>query len=143
MFSIVIPTYNRSNDLVETLHSMAAISTRHVWEVIVVDNNCSDDTKSVVLALANSFPTDLHYVFEGEQGRCAALNAGLARARGEIVMTTDDDVRVEPDWPDQALRALDTLECDYVGGKVFPIWTRERPEWVPEYPSKLWSVLAL
>src|SRR5215467_1277817 len=143
MFSIVIPTYNRCKDLAETLKSLKGISTKRSWEVLVVDNNSTDNTKSVVLDSAKSFPADLRYVFEREQGRCAALNAGIARSRGEIVLTTDDDVRVAPDWPDQALRALDVLMCDFVGGRVFPIWQKRRPAWVSESPSKLWAVLAL
>jgi glycosyltransferase involved in cell wall biosynthesis len=143
MFSIVIPTYNRSADLAETLSSMRVISTTKPWEVIVIDNNSSDNTKSVVQESARSFPAELRYVFEPEQGRCAALNAGIGQAGGDIILTTDDDVRVEPEWPDRALAALDRLDCDYVGGKVFPIWQRQRPQWVPESPSKLWAVLAL
>src|SRR5262249_21993047 len=43
----------------------------------------------------------------------------------------------------QAMLALDGLKCDFVGGRVFPIWQKGRPEWVSESPSKLWAVLAL
>jgi len=143
MFSIIIPTYNRSEDLAATLDSMRRISTTHAWEVLVVDNNSTDTTKSVVRESARSFPVQLRYVFEGEQGRCAALNAGLVRARGEIILTTDDDVRVEPDWLDRALGGLYRLRCDYVGGRVFPVWLQQRPQWISETPSKLWAVLAL
>ena len=46
------------------------------------------------------FPVPLRYAFEKEQGRSAALNYGFRIAHGEIIVTTDDDVRVEPDWLD-------------------------------------------
>ncbi|MGH9763863.1 MAG: glycosyltransferase family A protein, partial [Blastocatellia bacterium] len=128
MFSIVIPTYNRSEDLAETLEGLKEISTTGPWEVVVVDNNSSDGTKEVVHEYAGSFPVEVRYLFEREQGRCAALNSGIASARGEIIMTTDDDVRVRPDWLDQAALALDRLQCDYLGGRVFPIWRQRRPE---------------
>ena len=41
------------------------------------------------------------------RGPSAARNTGILAARGEIIVTTDDDVRVEPDWLDQAANALD------------------------------------
>jgi glycosyltransferase involved in cell wall biosynthesis len=71
------------------------------------------------------------------------MNAGIAKARGEIIVTTDDDVRVGPEWLDAAGNALDTLDCDYVGGKVLPIWNGPRPEWIPDRSSKQWAVIAL
>src|SRR5687767_9385570 len=130
-FSVIIPTYNRADDLRGTLGSLAGLTPRGDWEVIVVDNNSGDHTRSVVLDVANGFPVELQYLFEKEQGRCAALNRGILAARGEIIVTTDDDVRVEPDWLDQAAKALDEMQCDYVGGKVLPIWGGERPAWLP------------
>jgi glycosyltransferase involved in cell wall biosynthesis len=143
MFSVVIPTYNRAGDLIESLDSMRGIASSHPWELIVVDNNSKDDTKLVVEESAKTFPVPLHYLFEPEQGRCAALNAGIRSARGEIILTTDDDVRVEEDWLDKAAAALNSLGCHYISGKVLPIWQGVRPKWIPESPGRLWAVIAL
>ncbi len=126
-FSIIIATYNRAGDLRETLRSIARLSPSGEWEVVVVNNNSSDNTREVVLDAAREFPTDLRYLFEAEQGRSAALNAGIRASRGQIILTTDDDVRIEPDWMDAAAHAIDSLGCDYVGGKVLPIWGGARP----------------
>ncbi len=142
-FSIVIPTFNRANDLRLTLQSLCGLKPSGDWEVIVADNNSTDDTAQVVRASASDFPVDLIYVFEREQGRSAALNAGIRLARGEVILTTDDDVRVEADWLDRAAEALDQLQCDYVGGKVLPIWTAPPPEWIPDKSGKHWAVIAL
>ncbi len=142
-FSVVIPTYNRAGDLRETIQSLATLKTTAPWEALIVDNNSSDDTRQVVEDAARTFPVDLHYVFEPEQGRSAALNAGIRRSRGAIVVTTDDDVRVEPDWLDCAGDALDSLNCDYVGGKVLPLWGAPRPAWIPAEGGKHWAVIAL
>jgi GT2 family glycosyltransferase len=141
--SIVIATYNRAADLRETLASLAEIRTPHPWEVIVVDNNSPDDTRQVVEHAATTFPVALRYVFEREQGRSPALNAGIALASGEIVLTTDDDVRVEPDWLDRAVEGLERLGCDYVGGRVLPIWGAARPRWLPDTNCRQWAVIAL
>jgi len=141
--SIVIATYNRAADLRETLASLAQLETTRRWDVIVVDNNSPDDTKGVVEAAASTFPVPLRYVFEREQGRSPALNAGIHVASGDVIVTTDDDVRVERDWLDRAVEGLERFGCDYVGGRVLPIWGGTRPVWLPNHGGKQWAVIAL
>jgi len=142
-YSIVIATHNRADDLRGTLASLAALQSQHGWEVIVVDNNCTDDTASVVRDAVAAFPVPLRYAFEIIAGRSAALNTGIALARGDIVVTTDDDVRADPDWLDQIERAFAALNCDYIGGRVLPIWGGPRPRWMPEHRTRHWAVIAL
>src|SRR6059058_4311892 len=116
-FSIVIATYNRAALLKDTL--------------------------GVVEAASASYPAPLRYAFEKEQGRSAALNHGFRVARGEIIVTTDDDVRVGTDWLTTIERGLETLKCDYVGGRVLPIWESPPPHWIPRTNGRLWAVIAL
>src|SRR6185369_2566161 len=142
-FSVIIPTYNRANDLRPTLSSLAEISSRDPWELIVVDNNSTDETGDVVRQAQSWFPVPLRYIFEGNQGRCAALNAGIIESTGEILVTTDDDVRVDEDWLDRAAEGLLLCHCDYIGGKVLPMWGRTRPGWLPNRGGRHWSVIAL
>ena len=142
-YSIVIATYNRAADLRETLQSLAGLRPDGPWEVIVVDNNSPDDTRAVVLEAAPSFPAPWRYLFEREQGRSPALNCGIKSAAGEIIVTTDDDVRVAPDWLNRAAEGLARLDCDYIGGRVMPIWGGPRPSWLPNRGGKQWAVIAL
>jgi len=142
-YSIVIATYNRAADLRDTLDSLAGLQPDGPWEVIVVDNNSTDDTKGVVERTAATFPAPLTYLFEGKQGRSPALNRGIGAARGEIIVTTDDDVRVPRDWLNRAAEGLARLRCDYVGGRVLPIWGGTRPAWLPNHGGKQWAVIAL
>ena len=142
-YSVVIATYNRAADLRDTLASLAGLRPDGPWEVIVVDNNSPDETRRVVESAAPGFPAELRYLFEREQGRSPALNAGIRAAMGEIVVTTDDDVRVPPDWLNAASAGLETLGCDYVGGRVLPIWMAPRPAWLPNHGGKQWAVIAL
>ena len=142
-YSIVIATYNRASDLRETLRSLAGLSPAGSWEVIVVDNNSTDDTRQVVTDMAANFPGELRYLFEREQGRSPALNAGIRASRGDIVVTTDDDVRVSADWLQAAAEGLRQLDCDYVGGRVLPIWGGPRPAWLSDRGGKQWAVIAL
>ena len=142
-FSVIIPTYNRADELREAIRSIAKLEVDADWELVVIDNKSTDHTRAVVDAETASFPAPLRYVFEPEQGRYAAINTGIRAAKGAIIATTDDDARVERDWLTRAAAGLDALGCDYVGGKVFPIWTGSRPDWIPDRPSRHWSVLAL
>lgn len=142
-YSIVIATYNRAADLRATLASLARLRPDGPWEIVVVDNNSRDDTRQVVEAAARTVPVPCRYLFEGRQGRSPALNAGIAAARGAIVATTDDDVRVPADWLNQAAAGLERLRCDYVGGRVLPIWGGPRPAWIPTHGGKQWAVIAL
>lgn len=143
-FSIIIPTHNRADELRHTIDSLAKLVVPGDWELIVVDNKSTDHTRTVVESCARSFPAPLHYIFEPEQGRYAALNTGIRAAKGDIIATTDDDARVEPDWLTRAAAGLEAHGCDYVGGKVFPIWKGTRPTWLPQRPGGgYWAVLAL
>lgn len=142
-FSIIIPTYNRADELRETIRSIGRLSVDGDWELLVIDNNSPDHTRAVVEEEAASFAAPLRYFFEPEQGRYAAINTGIRAATGRIIATTDDDARVEPDWLTRAAEGLDRLGCDYVGGKVLPIWKQPRPAWIPHRPGPHWAVLAL
>lgn len=141
--SIVLPTYNRADELRETLASLAAIVTSESWEVVVTDNNCTDHTAAVVREAVRAFPVPLKYVFEKVPGRCAALNAGIAQTSGEVIVTIDDDVRVEPDYLDNVARTFATLRCDFIGGRVYPLWRGRRPTWLPDHRTRHWAVIAL
>ena len=142
-YSVVIATYNRAADLRDTLRSLSGLRPNGPWEVIVVDNNSTDDTRRVVEDAARDFPVQLRYLFEREQGRSPALNAGIRAARGAIIATTDDDVRVPPGWLNAAAEGLAGLQCDFVGGRVLPIWRAPRPRWLPDRGGKQWAVIAL
>jgi glucosyl-dolichyl phosphate glucuronosyltransferase len=142
-YSVVIATYNRAADLRETLKSLAQLQPDGPWEVIVVDNNSTDETRDVVVGAVHDFPVPLRYLIEREQGRSPALNTGIQASTGEVIVTTDDDVRVPVDWLNCAAEGLRRLNCDYVGGRVLPIWRGERPEWLPNHGGKHWAVIAL
>jgi glycosyltransferase involved in cell wall biosynthesis len=142
-FSIIIATYKRADVLADTLASLARLRSGAPWEVVVVDNNSPDHTRQVVDRAAVTYPVPLTYAFEREQGRSAALNCGFAIAKGDIIVTTDDDVRVEPDWLHRIQAGLETQQCDYVGGRVVPIWGGARPRWLPATNGQLWAVIAL
>ncbi len=90
--SVVIPTYNRSAVLGETLKRLAAQSVTVPWEVVVVNNRCTDNTDDVVAKLTTRFPSALRVVHEDKPGASAARNRGIGSARGSLIVLLDDDI---------------------------------------------------
>ena len=142
--SVLICTFNRSTLLAETLESLRRIESSRAWDVVVIDNNSTDDTRQVVDAFAATMPVRVAYLFEPRQGKSHALNTGIAHSRGEILVFTDDDVQVAPSWLDEACRAIDENDTiDYTGGPVAPLWDAAPPHWLDRTRSDLWGTLAI
>jgi glycosyltransferase involved in cell wall biosynthesis len=142
--TVLVCTYNRAGLLREMLESLRANEAAREWDVVVVDNNSTDDTRAVVEAMGPRFPVPLSYAFEPQQGKSHALNTGIALARGEVVVFTDDDVRVGHGWLDAACAELDADHAlDYTGGPVRPIWGAPPPAWLDQQRADLWGTLAI
>jgi len=146
--TVLIPTYNRAALLDETLESLRGlrVAPGRTWNVIVVDNNSSDHTRSVVERHARDFPVPLSYLFEGRQGRSSALNAGIAAADGAVIAMTDDDVRVDGGWLEAACAALldsGDPSIAYAGGPVRPLWETPPPAWLDLRRGDLWGTIAI
>jgi glucosyl-dolichyl phosphate glucuronosyltransferase len=130
--SVILCTYNRSASLKSTLESISGLTLPFDldWELIVVDNNSKDNTPEVIQEFTKTARFTVRYVFEGRQGRSAALNAGIAAAKGEIVAFTDDDVLLHPEWLLNLKRAFDEFDCAGVGGRIVPVWHHPKPKWL-------------
>ena len=85
MISIVIPVYNEEKFLPRCLEALKNQDTTEVVEIIVVDNNCTDRTLHIVM------PQNALVIPEAVPGVGAARRAGVAEARGDLVVTIDAD----------------------------------------------------
>jgi glucosyl-dolichyl phosphate glucuronosyltransferase len=130
--SVILCTYNRAASLKCTLESFSRLTLPSClgWELIVVDNNSKDNTREVIRGFTTNAPFCVRYIFEGRQGRSAALNAGIAAAKGEIVAFTDDDVTLHPEWLLNLKRAFDEFNCAGVAGRIVPVWSHPKPDWL-------------
>ncbi|OJI09170.1 MAG: hypothetical protein COV08_01940 [Candidatus Vogelbacteria bacterium CG10_big_fil_rev_8_21_14_0_10_49_38] len=95
-FSVIVPARNSEATLEACLRSILAQSVRD-FELIAVDNNSNDRTKEVVENLVAE-DSRVRYLFEPKIGRGAARNAGVRVARGAIILMTDSDCVVSPNW---------------------------------------------
>jgi glycosyltransferase involved in cell wall biosynthesis len=140
--SVIISTYNRGQLLKDAVSSVLDQrgSVAPTFELIVVDNNSTDDTREIVERFANA-DGRVRYVFEPQQGSSYGRNAGIREAHAPLIAFTDDDVRTEPDWLEAIVRAFhEHPEADVVGGRVLPIWPSAPPPWVTR---EHWMPLAL
>src|ERR1043166_6594730 len=93
--SAVITTYNRCERLAMALEALLEQKTGGLpYEVVVVDNNSTDNTRATIEAFIAQGHANLRYVFEPKQGIAYGRNAGMAAAQGDIIAFTDDDVVV-------------------------------------------------
>ena len=132
MLSISLCTYNRSESLRKTLASFVScrVPAGREWEMLVVDNASTDDTRGVAGEFESALP--LRYLFEPTQGLSHARNRAVAESKdSELLLFTDDDVRVDADWIVAYLAAADAHpEADFFGGRVKPLFEDGRPAWL-------------
>ena len=100
--SLVIPVYNEAHQIRGCLESVA-LQTRMPDEVIVVDNNCTDNT----IALAKKYPF-VRVVTEKKQGRGYARSAGFDEAHGDVIGRIDADTRLTTEWVERVLERFST-----------------------------------
>lgn len=141
--SIIICTANRARDLRATLASLATVTCPGQVELLVVDNCSTDDTRQVVEDAARHCPFPVRYLFEAESGKYAALNSGIKASTGRIIAATDDDARFEADWLERASDGLSRYGCEFVGGRVRPVWGGDKPAWLAENNGLYAKVIAL
>ena len=100
--SVIICTRNRAHALRESLDSVriAAGDGAPSVELVVVDNGSTDSTYATVETWAKDLPPELpvRLVREPRAGLSIARNTGVANARGDIILFTDDDCRLESDY---------------------------------------------
>lgn len=131
--TVIVCTFNRSQSLATALASVArcTLPASVQWEVLVVDNNSTDETRHVVEGFCRQHADRFRYLFEPTPGKSHALNAGIREARGDVLAFMDDDVEVEPLWLGYLTAALQNGQCAGTGGRILPAWTTEPPKWLP------------
>jgi len=115
-FSVIIPTHNRAEALRLTLANLARQQFTEPWEVIVVNNRCTDNTDALVEG--QNFPVPLRLVHEDTPGAAAARNAGAAIASGDYLLFLDNDILVEPDFVQRHSNALTAHPGCWIVGHI-------------------------
>lgn len=123
---IIICTYNNAMLLDRTLSAIAAqtIDESHSWSVLVVDNNCTDETAAVVEQHQQSQKIPgLRRIVEPKQGVAYARICGVRNTITDWFAFVDDDCRLAEDWVEKAIQFAATHpNCGAFGGKVILDW---------------------
>lgn len=134
MISVVIPTLNRSDLLRLTLQSLTKQTLpASEFEVLVIDNGSTDDTKAVVSHFRYELPC-VKYFQELRPGLHSGRHRGLAEAGGNILVFADDDIQALPTWLEGIQESFQNDDVGLVGGKNIPNYESVPPAWM----EKLW-----
>ncbi len=140
MLTVIICTYNREKYIRNLLESIVANTlSKSNYEILLVDNNCTDNTKGVCQEFAEAHPDVVfRYVKEEEQGLSAAKNRGIREAKGDILVFVDDDALVDDHY------LSDFAECFKLhprvmaaGGPIEPLYETSEPSWMTSYTKAL------
>ena len=140
MITLIICTYNREKYIGPLLDSIAKNDYPTTdYEILLVDNNCTDNTREVCEQFAAEHPEiTLRYVVETEQGLSAARNKGIEEAQGDIIIYVDDDALVDADYIRIYAEHFATHpETMAAGGPIEPLYETEEPKWMSPYTKAL------
>lgn len=128
--SIILASYNGATTLPRTLAALAALDRpAGGCEIILVDNNSTDETPRLMAAFAEEIGAIA--LSEPRQGKAFALNTGLDHAQGRLVVFTDDDTLPDPDWIMAYVRAAKTNpNFGIFAGEIRPCWPASPPGWL-------------
>lgn len=132
-FTVAIPTYNGAERLPQVLEKVRSqIQTESLkWEVIVIDNNSSDNTEEIIENYQETWPRSipLKYVLESEQGAAFARLRAVKEAKGEYIAFLDDDNWPEPNWLISAYSfCKEHPQAGAIGGQIHANYEIPPPE---------------
>jgi GT2 family glycosyltransferase len=138
--SVIIPTCGRQQMLLDCVASILRNDFGD-FEILIIDQ---DRDRSLERALAGRFPGErrLVYLVLDQPHASRARNLGIQHARGEIIVFSDDDTEVDPQWLRAYVDAFTACgrEPVVVGGRLDPMWLAPKPEWLPEQREYLLGI---
>lgn len=138
--SIIICSYNRASYIGAALDALyQQTASLEQFEVIVVDNNSTDNTPAIFKTWRENHPNgQFYYITEAQQGASFARNTGAALAKTDWLCFIDDDAIAYPNYVSQVIRH--TYDQPFVvgfGGRIIPKYIPEEPKWMSYYVSSL------
>jgi glycosyltransferase involved in cell wall biosynthesis len=122
LLSVVIPCYNERATVAELLRRVREVAVEK--EIIVIDDCSTDGSRDVVAALAQQWPEIRHILQPVNQGKGAAIQRGIAEARGDIVLIQDADLEYDPDEYPKLIQPIVDGHADVVFGSRFEGYPR-------------------
>ena len=133
MISVIVCTYNRDKYIYNVLKSLADNTlSPNCYEIVLVDNNCTDNTRSECTRFAQDFPeVAFRYLVETNQGLSHARNRGIKESAGDILVYVDDDALVNKAYLQTYADFFEQHpEIDAAGGPIIPQYETSEPTWM-------------
>ncbi|MGH1374704.1 MAG: glycosyltransferase [Alphaproteobacteria bacterium] len=136
---VIIATYNSEKRIAQTLESLQKMDDYLKefpikWALHIIDNNSKDQTQKVIKENKGTLP--LHLSFCERTGKSAALNSCFSNLTAELIVLTDDDVKVAEDWLEKIWTcAQEQPDFDVFTGNIIGNWEKEidpkLKSWIP------------
>lgn len=111
-FSVIVPVYNRIDEVSDLLESLSRQSVKN-FEVVIVEDGSSEPCREVA---EKDWGIDVKYFYKENEGRSIARNYGMERAAGDYFIFFDSDCVIPPDYFATLARELDKAPTDCFGG---------------------------
>jgi len=133
LISIIIPTFNRADQLNRTLFSLVELKTpKHLFEIIIVDNGSTDKTKEVIEKYINQNKGfTIKYFYDDIPGLLTGRHRGAKEAKGEILTFIDDDILVSETWLNTIYSVMSSrVDIGFLTGPNLPLYESYPPTWL-------------
>lgn len=131
--TVAIPTLNRRSSVEAALTSVLDQLDDSSVEVLILDNGCDQELRSIVDLIPAPFSGVVRYVPVPEVGLHNCRHAAARRGRGEILALLDDDVVVEAGWVRAILEAFQDPTVSFATGPIRPLWGAAQPAWLESF----------
>lgn len=118
LITVILPVRNEEKYIERCLNSIVEQTiSKDLIEVLVIDGNSTDKTPEIVRSYLKQY-NYINFLNNPEQNTIAALNLGIKRALGEIIIRVDGHVYLEKDYVEQCIEVLKRTGADNVGGNM-------------------------
>ncbi len=132
MLTVVFTTFNGQDRLRRTLDSLVNQRIKSEWELIIINNNSNDKTLYILEEYKGILP--LKILDEIRQGKNIALNSAIPFMNGDFILFTDDDVRGDEFWLENAIAvASENKDFSIFAGVILPEWEVKPPSWLLDW----------
>jgi glycosyltransferase involved in cell wall biosynthesis len=123
LFTVIVPTFNRRDEVIELLDSLNRQSINNdLFEIIIVDDGSIDDTESIVTDIITDSQLNIRFLKQDHKGPGEARNLGMSNAQGEYFVFIDSDCIADENWLEAYRLELNNTKPAGFGGpdKVLP-----------------------
>ena len=131
--TIFTPTYNR-REVISNLHNSLKNQTRGDFRWLIVDDGSVDGTEEMVTQWQATTEFEIEYVFQNNQGKCAAIKTGIVHCKTPWFICVDSDDTLAPDAVENMLQDICNPLPRHCVGYIYPqkMENEEGVRWLPE-----------